>query len=273
VGGIGRIFDEAPKKIDGVLTKFLANLKNIFAKSTEADATAAKAEAEAAKRLAADRAASQAAGLSSSPFFKAGQSLGKLFGNQSGVLGDIGATIGNVFNSIPAELLRRTNVGQIDRQIEALKKERKDALDAVEFGRTIGSKDPFTLLKVGQAELASKEIRALERRKAAIQAGSGKTGSFFGFGQELIKKIQEAELKKAVKQSPQGLQADSISNIFASLVGDIQSTRLNKFRVGKEPAQRTNDLLEGISQQLGPGVNQDSYLKQIVDKTGPLVLQ
>ena len=119
----------------------------------------------------------------------------------------------------------------------------------------------------------------VNKAKEALGFGPKKEGSFVGFFSEVGKKLT-AEFQERVKglnkikQTPQAIQADNLANIFAATVGSIQSTRLNKFKVGADDkTARTNDLLEGISKQLGPGTETDSYLKQLTDRAGPLVLQ
>ena len=80
-------------------------------------------------------------------------------------------------------------------------------------------------------------------------------------------------LRELLTKSPIGRSRDDISNIVSTVSGDILSTRLNKFGFGdaEDLQSKQVDLLDQISTQLGPGPAQDSYLKQLVGKAGPLV--
>lgn len=67
-----------------------------------------------------------------------------------------------------------------------------------------------------------------------------------------------------------GPQQGNIKDVVAATVGSIQSTRFNRLKVAAEDPQREQvDLLQQINAQLGPSSN-DSYLKKLTEKAGPL---
>ena len=96
-------------------------------------------------------------------------------------------------------------------------------------------------------------------------------GSLKDFKDKL--KVNKADLTALRQQAlPKQFipQTVDIRDLVSLAVGDIQSTRFNKFKVGEvDPNRQQVDLLQQINAQLGPTAN-DSYLKKLVDKAAPL---
>ena len=284
-------FKDAPKAIDGVLNKFLANLSNIFKTNTAGDAIKDSAIAFSDRLAAAEFAERQARGQADSLAFKAGTILGNPFQALANVLPKLTTLLPQKVDPKQGSFLEfgkviAQNVAQAAQSpatiIGAL--ENANVLKRRDIGDRAGKIQNLTELITGTeavlngptteqtANKFTREILEDLVKEDKAKLNLLKTADRADRLEIKDRQARIADLKAGLRLSRQGTQVGDIRDVVAATVGSIQSTRLNKFRVD-DTGKKTTDLLEGISAQLGPGVGADPYLKQLVDKATPLTFK
>lgn len=277
---INEVFSTTPEKIDGVLNKFIDNLQSIFSFNLEKTAQENKDALEDRKKEiqfgalgelgAADRIA---AANPNNPFVLLGRGIFELNANLRGVLSsatgfltpqvtpgtDPLTSLQNLFNNARANLQPATvkqQIAELQQQNVLARKQLNNRQrefqqqQGLGIGRLI--QDPRRLFQVD---------KTLQEQRNQFRQFAVTTN------QDIQTRNQQ--IRDLLRRTPQGIQADTIDNIVNAVTGDFQSTRLNKFGFGSTTESQV-DLLKDISTKLGTGGSSDSYLKQLVDKAGPL---
>lgn len=183
-----------------------------------------------------------------------------LISQVEGIAENIGITADELINRIYSDAFKDDPQAKLIReQVEALRKayhdqEKKVREQAEKFREAvkarISAQDEQKFLRTGRVPLnVIRAVREQQRKQLKEQ---------------LEKQRQDFRAGKI----PQGqITRGSLQDVVAATVGDVQSTRFNKFKV-QERADQQITLLEEVSGKLGAG-NEGSFLKDISQKIGP----
>jgi len=118
----------------------------------------------------------------------------------------------------------------------------------------------------------SKFEKSFEAQQEALNGGPSTRKQILEARRAAFQQMK-ADLKNGVRGRFAPVAGD-IRGLVDAVSGDIRSTRFNRVRIATGNIQQQQlNVLEQVSEKLGPGDAGSSYLKKLEEKAGPLVFQ